>query len=172
MKVQIKNCVTDPAYKELRRHGSPQFKPVILGQVLMPGATRVLQGESIDYALATKIDSLVKSGSLVCHIIGVGPVSLVDHIGFSKPVEAVQEAKVQVEAEDEVLEEPIEDAIEEDLAIEEAPIGGKSVYSEEELSSMKNSDLRSIALLLDESAQVNNKSKKSLVSLVLELQNV
>ena len=166
MKVQIKNCVTDPAYKELRQKGSPQFKPVILGQVLMPGATRVVNSENINLALATKIDSLVKSGSLLCHVVGVGSVCLVDHLGLEEPVEVLSEPEPAVEEiteEEPVIEEP---SVEEES--EEEQIG----YSEEDLSSMKNADLRSIALSLDESAQVANKSKKKLVALILELQNV
>ena len=170
MKIQIKNCVTDPNYKELRKAGTPIFKPVVLGQTLVPGAIRVVDASSISYQEAKHIDSLVKSGCLVVKQIGIGSVSLVEYLGYSEPVLVEPPPAPVVEEVKEIIpEEPVEEETTE--APEEEPSEDSSLYTESDLLAMKNAELRAIALELDSDAQITNKSKKKLVTLILGLQN-
>lgn len=170
MKIQIKNCVTDPNYKELRKAGTPVFKPVVLGQTLVPGAIRVVDASSISYQEAKHIDSLVKSGCLVVKQIGIGSVSLVEYLGYSEPVLVEPPPAPVVEEVKEIIpEDPVEEETTE--APEEEPSEDSSLYTESDLLAMKNAELRAIALELDSDAQITNKSKKKLVTLILGLQN-
>ena len=153
MKLQVRNCVTDPRFKELRRKGKPVFKPSIQGSVLSPGAVRVINANSLSLADVNQLDSLVKSGSCLVAAVGVGYLddmsSVMDYLGFSSEPEPV-----------------VEEVVEEEPAEEE-----QSGYTESELAGLKNSELREIALSIDSEASVSGLSKKKLVALVMELQN-
>lgn len=181
MKLQVRNCVTDPRFKELRRKGKPVFKPSIQGSVLSPGAVRVINANSLSLADVNQLDSLVKSGSCLVAAVGVGYLddmsSVMDYLGFSsEPEPVVEEASAPepepepepvVEPEPEPAPEPVvEEVVEEEPAEEE-----QSGYTESELAGLKNSELREIALSIDSEASVSGLSKKKLVALVMELQN-
>lgn len=191
MKLQLRNCVTDPAYKELRQKGSPIFKPVIQSSVLAPNAIRTILAKSLTEQDADFVDSLLKSGSVTVTILGKGQITdmsvVKEFLGFTSPktfstVEQVPEVKVESAPEIKVEEVvAVETAVEEVVQAEEpaeevvedaAPTEfTKASYTEEELSNFKNTDLRDIALAFDAEAQVANKSKKQLISLIMELQN-
>lgn len=180
MRIQIKNCVTDPTYKDLRRKGNPVFKPVILGSVLVPGAVRVLESSLFAFEDVTYLCSLVKSGSCLATEIGVGPVDFDKwSSSFAPSVQAVQEPIVAPVVVQEVAEEaPQQEAEEEenvslDLSEEvvDADSAEPTIYDESTLSEMKNSDLRDIIVSMDPEADTNNKAKKKLISMILEMQN-
>ena len=82
--------------------------------------------------------------------------------------EIIEEEPIMDTESEEVEPEPVEEPVEETEELEEDASAG---YTEQELSEMKNADLRELALSLDESAAVANKSKRKLVSLIMELQN-
>lgn len=175
MRIQIRNCVTDPRFKSLRRNGSPVFKPSILGEVLVPGAIRIVESDLFDLVSATNLSSLVKSGSCQAIEMGVG------ELNFDKWLSSFGEAasaELDVIEEPEIVAEKEEEEEEESASLDELPIEldetpeePSVIYTEEELSSMKNADLRAIILEMDPNALTGNKSKKKLVSLLLELQN-
>lgn len=175
MRLQIKNCVTDPRFKALRRAGKPVFKPLICGQVLVPGAVRRVMATDLSQPDVTFLDSLVKSGSCQVSSPGLGFLDNMDvvkeFLGFSDDQEEVLTPEPEA-----VIEEPViveETDVEEELPQEEEEEASEetSALTEEELTAMRNSDLREFILGLDPEASVGNKSKKKLVALALELQN-
>ena len=74
MRIQIRNCVTDPRFKLLRKKGKPVFKPEILGSILIPGAVRIINSDDLELSDIKFLDFLVKNGSCEAVEIGVGPV--------------------------------------------------------------------------------------------------
>ena len=177
MRIQIRNCVTDIRFKDLRRKGTPVFKPSILGSVLVPGAIRIVESDLFDLTSATYLSSLVKSGSCEATEIGVGPVNFDAWLSSFSADLPVEEPEPVIEEVVEAAEEPAPE-IEEEPSLDELPIEldepsdpQPQIYSEEDLSGMKNADLRAIILEIDPDASLGNKSKKKLISLLLELQN-
>lgn len=179
MRIQIKNCVTDPTYKDLRRKGNPVFKPVILGSVLVPGAVRVLESSLFGIEDVTYLCSLVKSGSCLATEVGVGPVDFDKwSSSFAPSVQAAVEPTVEPVVVQEVVEE-VQQEVEEkgSISLEVSEEVGDSeptdltIYDESTLSEMKNSDLRDIIVSMDPEADTNNKAKKKLISMILEMQN-
>lgn len=175
MKLQVRNCVTDPRFKELRRKGKPVFKPSIQGSVLSPGAVRVISANSLSLADVNQLDSLVKSGSCQVAAVGVGYLddmsSVMDYLGFSSEPEPVVEEAPVPEPEPVVEPEPEPEPVVEEVVEEEPAEEEQSGYTESELAGLKNSELREIALSIDSEASVSGLSKKHLVALVMELQN-
>ena len=93
---------------------------------------------------------------------GGSPTSAVKLAAAKKALkEAEEAAKPAKKARKAKKAEPVEEIIEEE----------PTIYTESELLSMTNSDLRDIAYGLDPEAAVSNKSKKKLVALIEELQN-
>lgn len=181
MRIQIKNCVTNPAYKALRASGNPTFKPLILGQVLMPNAIRLVESEDFNKQAVMSLESLVKSGSCLATEVGVGPVNFPEWL-LSFPSEAPEVIEEPQEEEAPVIEEepePVEASSGDDtLSFEEEEVESEeiideepSIYTESELLEMRNADLRELALSINPEAGVSNKSKKKLISLILEIQN-
>lgn len=174
MKLQIKNCVTDPRFKELRKTGKPVFKPTICGQVLVPGAVRRVMAAELTQNDVLFLDSLVKSGSCLVSSPGLGFLPDMDSVkAFLGFQEEQKTAPVQEIVEEAILitEEP---SLEESEELSNEPKGladQASSFTEEELNEMRNSDLRDFILSLDPDAAVGNKSKKKLVSLALEIQD-
>ena len=167
MRIQIRNCVTDPKYKTLRRNGTPVFKPAILGSILVPGAVRVVDSELFDAKDVEYLAFLVKSGSCTAVHVGKGPVDFDAWLlSFPQPQETVK--KLPDPPAEIIIEEPSKEDIEED---EESEEESTTLYTEKDLSSMKNADLRAIAISIDPQAPTGNKSKKKLIALILELQN-
>lgn len=177
MRIQIRNCVTDIRFKDLRRKGTPVFKPSILGSVLVPGAIRIVESDLFDLTSATYLSSLVKSGSCEATEIGVGPVnfdawlsSFAADLPVEEPTPVVEEVvEIVEESAPELEEEPSLDELL--VEVDEPSEESAQLYTEEDLSSMKNADLRAIILEMDPDASLGNKSKKKLISLLLELQN-
>lgn len=177
MKLQVRNCVTDPRFKELRRKGKPVFKPSIQGSVLSPGAVRVISANSLSLADVNQLDSLVKSGSCQVAAVGVGYLddmsSVMDYLGYSSEPEPVVKAAPapEPEPEPEIIVEPEPEPVVEEVVEEEPVEEEQSGYTESELAGLKNSELREIALSIDSEANISGLSKKHLVALVMELQN-
>lgn len=171
MRIQIKNCVTDPRFKKLRQQGSPVFKPSILGSVLVPGAMRIVDSSEFGLPDVKNLDSLVKSGSCLVTEVGIGPVDFVSWIssfGEEPAAEVIAEPVEEVIAEEEpslISQEELEEES------EESSVQETSLHSEEDLLAMTNADLRDLALSLDPEAAIANKSKKKLVDLIMEIQN-
>ena len=178
MRIQIRNCVTDPRYKHLRQAGTPVFKPVILSKPLPQGAIRIVSSSEFSYADVAFLSQLVSSGSCTALEIGKGPVDFDKWLStFDESTEAIVEEPPVVEEIEEIIEEEsimdaesVEEA--EPEAVEEVVEEEESaLYDEESLLSLRNAELRSIVQELDPSASVANKSKKKLISLIMDLQN-
>lgn len=179
MRLLIRNVVTLPAFAELRKRGAPVFKPLICGQTLLPNNKRIIELKDLSESDILFLESLVKSGSCTAMVIGQGPVDfeeLKSIAGVKAPEPVVAPApEPAVEIEEIIEEEPVVHTESEEVdpevneeEMEEEPSSG---YTEQELSDMKNADLRELALSIDGSASVANKSKRKLVSLIMELQN-
>lgn len=173
MRIQIRNCVTDPRYKHLRQAGTPVFKPVILSKQLPQGAIRIVSSSEFSYADVAFLSQLVSSGSCTALEIGKGPVDFDKWLStFDESTEdIVEEPPVVEEIEEIIEEESIMDAESVEEAEPEVVEEESALYDEESLLSLRNAELRSIAQELDPSASVANKSKKKLISLIMDLQN-
>lgn len=178
MRLKIRNCVTDPEKKALRQKGQGVMRPLIMGDVLAPGAIRMVAATDMTKADVDNLDFLVKNHSCTALVVGQGFLPdcgpLYDFLGFNQdvPAPAVEVATPEVEepvAEEVLEEEPavtVEEVEEPSEDVQEGP-----TYTESELKNMKNADLRDIATLLVEDAQVGGLSKKKLVAFILENQN-
>ena len=178
MRIKIKNCVTDPRFKDLRRNGKPVFKPLILGSVLVPGAVRVVQSDIFKKEDVAFLDSLVKSGSCTALEVGVGPVDFNQWLSkFADSLEEPVEEIVEIVEEDPIIdtesvEESVEEAVEEPAEeIIDEDKDTQDLHTKESLSDLRNADLRDIITSMDPDASTGNKSKKKLIAMVLELQN-
>ena len=182
MKLLIRNCVKDPKYKELRKAGTPVFKPVILGEVLAPGAIRKVLASKFNNVELLNLDSLVKSGS--CSVVDLSKGDLSDlssvfsYLGFDQSEVVADEPADELGPDEDTqsVEEPeiIEEVSEEEdpsAEIEEVIEEESTIYTESELLELRNADLRDMILDMDPEAPVANKSKKKLIALLLEIQN-
>lgn len=184
MKLQIRNCVTDPSKKALRRRGQGVLRPVIMGKVLVPGAIRVVSATDMQRSDVDLLDSLIKNHSCTALHIGVGNLSscetVYEFLGFNVEQETVEvvepiaeEAPEQIEAAVEPVEqqaEVVEEAEETVEVVEEEASEETAGYTKTELMNKKNAELREICTLLVEDVDTNGMTKKKLVALILENQ--
>ena len=180
MRIQIRNCVTDPRFKQLRRNGSPVFKPSILGSSLVPGSVRIVESSLFESPDVTYLRSLVESGSCTAIEVGVGDLDFSKWLAtFPAAVEPPPEEEEEEEEDIAVVEpaaepeELSEELLAETPQVEDLPEEATEDlegYTQNQLSEMRNADLREIILNFDANASVANKSKKRLISLLLELQ--
>ena len=190
MKLKIRNCVTDPEKKTLRSKGQGVFKPVLMGEVLLPGAIRMILAASMEKSDVDYLDFLVKNHSCSVLIVGDGLQedcsAIYTYLGLEQEsiedeedtADLQEEVEEVIEESEEVIEEPqselpeeesIQEDAEEEEVEEEEP---QPAYTDESLKGLKNSELREIAYSLVEDAPVSNYSKKKLIAYILEQQNV
>ena len=181
MRLKIRNCVTDPAKKASRSRGQGVLRPNIMGKVLMPGAIRLVDADSMNQEDVDFLDFLIKNHCCSLTHIGVGMLDSCDAVysflGFDQKEVIAEEVKEEIveelvvedhsteEVAEVVAEEPSVEEIEEAL-VEEAPIG----YTKAELMNKKNAELREICQLVSEDAEVGGLAKKKLVAFILEHQ--
>ena len=171
MRLRLRNCVNDPVYEHLRVKGTPVNEPVISGLPLPPFSIRTVEISELTTADVKFLDFLIKNGSVEVVELGFGLLTSADRVksfmGIEDEVPPIPE-ELEIAAPLIKVAEVTDEIIKED---EEDSVGEESLYTEEALLKLKNSELRSILKSLDSSISSKNKSKKALVGLILGAQN-